>query len=217
MADNYLEKRYSEVFGSGARKVTRINQSLDSLLVKNRSTRGYNREHPVRMQDLRKIVEVCTRVASARNQQILRFRLVSASDPDTAAVEEKMRSYIHLGAALPQEHLPKEGLEPLAYIICCAPVEDRFVDMDLGIAVQSMLLKATEMGLNGCFICAFDAKRVAEDAGIPQDLKPLALVAIGKSAEKIQLLQIAEAESHSYYRRDGIHYVPKVKLEDILI
>ena len=43
------------------------------------------------------------------------------------------------------------------------------------------------------------------------------IVAIGKGIEKIELKKIAPDESHAYYREDGIHYVPKVGLEDLLI
>ena len=51
----------------------------------------------------------------------------------------------------------------------------------------------------------------------PAAANTLAVLAIGKGAEHIELTPIAEGESHAYYRRDGIHYVPKVRLADLLI
>ena len=46
---------------------------------------------------------------------------------------------------------------------------------------------------------------------------PLLVIAIGKGAEQIQLTEISAEESHTYYRKEGIHYVPKVKLDDLVI
>ena len=76
MADNYLEKRYEEVFGSGHTKVKRVGHTLDELLLKNRSQRGYLKDYVVRREELERIVGVCSKIPSARNQQVLRFQLM---------------------------------------------------------------------------------------------------------------------------------------------
>ena len=47
MADNYLEKRYEETLGSNRPKVKRIGHSVDDLLKKNRSIRGYKKNYKV--------------------------------------------------------------------------------------------------------------------------------------------------------------------------
>ena len=211
MADNYLEKRYEEVFGTGRTKVKRVGHTLDELLLRNRSQRGYLKDYVVKREELERIVAVCSKVPSARNQQVLRFRLVTR---DTGA--DKVLKNIRLGAALPELHLPLPGTEPEAFIIVCSAVEEiKMVDIDLGIALQSMLLKAVEMGLNGLAIGAFNKGEIVRELELPLD--PLMIVAIGKGIEKIELKKIAPDESHAYYREDGIHYVPKVGLEDLLI
>lgn len=211
MADNYLEKRQAELSSSTKKVIKKVNQSLDNLLIKNRSTRGYLKEHVVRMDELQKIISVNTRIPSARNQQVLRFRPVVKGEESS-----KVLSCIKMGAALPDLHLPFEGTEPEAFIVVCSCVpETKFVDIDLGISLQSMLLKAVEMGLNGLAICAFNKEKLTEYLSLP--LEPIAVVAIGKGAEKIQLLSIREDDNHNYYRKDGIHYVPKVRLEDLII
>lgn len=215
MADNYLEKRYEEVFGSGARKtvVRKANPSLDSLLLRNRSHRAFNREHVVRLSDLETIAGVNTKLPSAMNRQPLRFRLVIDGD-ECAKVLELM----HMGAALKEMSLPPEGAEPLAYIIVCTKErEDRYIDIDLGISLQSMALKAVETGLNATIVCSFSRSALAAALELPGDYTPLALLAVGKGADKIQLLSIDESESRSYYRKDGIHYVPKVCIKDLII
>ena len=211
MADNYLEKRYEETLGSNKPKVKRIGHTVDGLLLKNRSMRGYKKAYIVSHSELERIVGVCTKIPSACNQQVLRFRLVTH---DSGA--DCVLPLIRMGAALPELHLPLPGTEPEAFIVCCSTVpESPLVDVDLGIALQSMLLKAVEMGLNGLVIGAFNREKLRESLQLP--FPPLMVLAIGKGDERIELVPIGEKESHAYYRRDGIHYVPKVKLADLLV
>lgn len=211
MADNYLEKRYEEVFGAGRTKVKRVGHTLDELLLRNRSVRGYNKNYVVKLEELERIVGVCSKIPSARNQQVLRFRLVTR---DTGA--EVILRNIKLGAALPELHLPFPGTEPEAFIVICSTVpENKMVDVDLGIAIQSMLLKAVEIGLNGITIGAFNKGEVERELGLPYE--PVMILAIGKGADRIELTRIAPDESHAYYRQEGTHYVPKIGVKDLLV
>ena len=211
MADNYLEKRYEEVFGAGRTKVKRVGHTLDELLTRNRSCRGYNKNYVVRRDELERIVGVCNKVPSARNQQVLRFRLVTHD----MGADIVLRN-IKLGAALPELHLPFPGTEPEAFIVICSTApESRMVDVDLGIAIQSMLLKAVEMGLNGIVIGAFNKGEIERQLDLPYE--PLMILAIGKGAEKIELVSITPDQSHAYYRDKGIHYVPKIAAKDLII
>ena len=211
MADNYLEKRYEEVFGAGRTKVKRVGHTLDELLLRNRSVRGYNKNYVVKLEELERIVGVCSKIPSARNQQVLRFRLVTR---DTGA--EVILRNIKLGAALPELHLPFPGTEPEAFIVICSTVpENKMVDVDLGIAIQSMLLKAVEMRLNGITIGAFNKGEVERELELPYE--PVMILAIGKGIEKIELTRIAPDESHAYYRQEGTHYVPKIGVKDLIV
>ena len=113
-------------------------------------------------------------------------------------------------------NLPRPGTEPQAFILVCSAVpEDRIVDIDLGISLQSMGLKAVEMGLNALIICAFDKQAVAEDFGLESG--PLAILAVGKGTEHIFLMPVGAGESLKYYRKDGVHYVPKLRPEDLIL
>lgn len=211
MADNYLEKRYEETLGSQKPKVKRIGHTIDELLKKNRSTRGYKKAYVVSAAELERIASVCTKTPSARNQQVLRMRLVTR---DSGA--DKVLPLIKMGAALPELHLPFPGTEPEAFIVVCSTVaENPMVDIDLGIAAQSMLLKATEMGLNGLIIAAFNRQKLQEALALPY--APLLVLAVGKGDERIELTPIDEGESQAYYREGGVHYVPKLRLKDLII
>ena len=209
MADNYLERRQQELQEKRP-VVKRTGISLDSLLKKNRSWRGYDSSRKVTEDELKQIVQATTFAASGMNKQRLRYRLVTAEEA------AKVLPHITLGAALPEEHLPHPGEEPGAFIVVCATeAENRVIDIDLGIAAQTMLLKATEMGLGGIFILNFRGEAIREALGLAAN--PISVIAIGKPAEKIFLVPVHTSSDLNYYRRDGIHYVPKLQIEDLLV
>lgn len=212
MADDYLGRKMEEYKTRTAADPARRKPSatLDRLLLKNRSHRGYDPGFTVREDQLRTIIGVNGKIGSARNQQILRFRPVLGEEA------ARVLPHIRLGAALPQLRLPLPDTAPNAFIVICSTIEEnRYVDIDLGISAQSMLLKAVEIGLNGICIGAFDKKRIAEALGL--ELEPLLILAIGKGIEKIELVQIDPEDDHTYYRRDGIHYVPKIRTDGLTI
>ena len=214
MADNYLEKKFEEFHSAKAggtkHKAVNGNLSLNSLLLKNRSYRGFDPSREVTVEELKQIVEVCTKVPSAKNQQVLRFKLVAGEDAP------RLQKYTKWAGALPELNLPFPGTEPSAFIIICSTAaENKWVDIDLGIAAQSMLLKAVEMGLNGICIGAFNKNEVTEEFSLQYE--PVLVLAIGKGAENIQLTKVKEGESQTYYRKDGVHFVPKLGLEDLVL
>ncbi len=209
MADNYLDKKMEEYAARPATKPIALG-TLSRLLQKNRSHRGYDSRFIVRSDQLRRIIAVNTKIPSARNQQVLRFRPVLADEA------HKVLQHIRLGGALPHLNLPLSGTEPNAFIIICSTVaESHYVDVDLGISAQSMLLQAVEIGLNGICIGAFDRAAIRREFGL--EYEPLLILAVGKGVERIELVEIDSDADHNYYRENGIHYVPKVRLDDLLI
>ena len=209
MADNYLGRKMEEYEAQKCASVRTRRVSLVSLLTKNRSTRGFDSTFKVRKDQLLSLVEAARLAPSAMNQQALRYRLVTEEEAPLVL------PHLRLGTALPDMKLPLEGTEPNAFVVICATKEGRFVDIDLGIAAQSILLRAVEMGLNGVCIAAFDPEEVQKALQLP--LVPQLLIAIGRSAERIEVVDIAEGESQTYYRRNGVHFVPKLRAEDLII
>ena len=184
--------------------------TLNKLLRRNRSYRGYDTSFEVRADQLRRIIETATLCPSARNQQVLRFRPVLRNESD------KVLKQIRLGGALPELHLPFPGTEPQAFIVICSTVEEsKYVDIDLGIVAQTMLLQATELGLGGICIGAFDHAEIKEVLNLPYE--PVLVIAIGRPSEHIELVECSEGDSLTYYRKDGTHYVPKIRANDLII
>ena len=212
MADNYLERR-EDALRSGGRTVLRRNTpSLDTLLRKNRSHRAFDTSYTVAMRQLEAIVSVNDKLPSGRNAQTLRFRLL-----DAPGGGEDFCRFLHLGGYLPELHLPTPGTEPKAFIIVCSiEAESPIVDIDLGISLQSMALKAVEIGLNALIVKAFNRQEIKEALGLPLD--PLAVLAIGKGTERIALDEVPAGSDLRYYRdADGTHHVPKIVVSDLLV
>lgn len=209
MADNYLGKKMED-FLAGKSAAPKRTMTFAKLVAKNRSYRGYDNSFTVRADQLRRIMEVVPLCPSARNQQVLRLRAVLSNEAD------KVLPHIRLGGALKDIKLPLPGTEPRAFIVICSTTEeDKYVNMDIGIIAQTMLLQATEIGLSGICIGAFDHSALQKSLELPYE--PLLVVAIGKGAEKIEIVDIDHTESHNYYRTEGIHYVPKLPLDKIII
>ncbi len=209
MADNYIGRKMEEYEAKKCASVRTRRVSLMSLLAKNRSTRGFDATFKVRHDQLVALVEAARLAPSAINQQALRFRLVTADEAHLVT------PHIRLGAALRELQLPLPGTEPNAFVVICSEKEGRLIDMDLGIATQTILLRAVEMGLNGVCIAAFNHEAISE--ALQLDIAPKLVLAIGRSAENIEVVDIAAGESQTYYRKNGTHFVPKLRTDDLII
>ena len=213
MADNYLEKRYEEVFGSGARKVTvkHSTPSLNTLLVKNRSIRRYRQDFNVTEEQLRTIVEVNVKLGSAMNRQALRFRIVA----DNAEGEvNALRNILF--------REPARSESARAYIIVYSTIpEERYIDIDLGISLQSMALKAAELGLNCLIKGNIDKDGLSSLFGTGDGLEPVAVLCVGKAAVSVFLKPVPADSSDEPdlkpYTKEGVHYVPKLQMDTILL
>lgn len=221
MADNYLEKRYEEVFGSGARKVTvkHSTPSLNTLLVKNRSIRRYRQDFVVTEEQLRTIVEVNVKLGSAMNRQALRFQIVAdnAEGEVNAASKDKVNA---LRDILFREPARPESAR--AYIIVYSTIpEERYIDIDLGISLQSMALKAAELGLNCLIKGNIDKDGLSSLFGTGDGLEPVAVLCVGKAAESVFLKPVSADSSGEPdlkpYTKEGVHYVPKLQMDTILL
>lgn len=190
---------------------------IKDLAKKNRSYRGYDESCMVTREQLEEMVD-CTRYApSSVNIQPLKYYL--ANEKETVG---KIQALTKWARALPELDLPYPGHRPTAWIVICQDLRisdsvPRF-QKDVGIAAQTILLAAVEMGLGGCMIGNFNPKEIRLALDLPETLVPVLLVAIGKPDETIVIREIGEDGATAYYRdENGVHYVPKRKLKDIIL
>ena len=191
---------------------------LNDLILKNRSYRSFDRSRKISKEELMLVMDMARKVPSARNLQALKYRLCY-TDEDCA----KLFPLTSWAGALRPLVLPPKGHEPTSYIIICTDSDisstekNRFLGVDIGIAAQTIMLAATERELGGCMLGAFSAEKVKEALDIDEKYIPSLILALGKPDEEIVLHDADEIEAPYFRDEDGIHHVPKRKLEDIII
>lgn len=190
---------------------------IKDLIKKNRSVRGYDNSRDVTIEELREMVDCARLSASSVNMQPLKYILVNTVDGKARVLKQ-----VSFAAKLSTLKLPHRGSEPMAYIVICqdeqiSKSETGFL-RDVGIAAQSITLAATELGLGACMLGYFSPDKLRQALDLSENLKPQLVISLGKSVEDIRVVDIEEGESTDYYRDEaGIHYVPKRKLDDVII
>jgi nitroreductase len=187
---------------------------LRDLITRNRTFRRYHEEVAVERETLERLVDLGRLSASGGNYQPLKYILVC--DPQRNA---QVFSTLAWAMHLPDWLGPEEGERPSAYIVILGDTTVRGDSgVDHGIAAQSILLGATEMGLGGCMLGGVQRKRLRAMLEIPDHYRILLVVALGKPKEKVVLEDLPPGGDHRYHRdADGTHYVPKRRLEDIIV
>jgi nitroreductase len=188
---------------------------IADLVKKTRSYRRFNENHKIAMDSLKQLVDLGRLSASAANRQPLKYIL--SCDPKT---NERIFPCIGWAAYLKDWKGPEKGERPVAYIIILADttISNEFW-CDHGIAGQSILLGATEIGLGGCFIGAINKEKLREELNIAQELTIMLIIALGESAEEVVIESTVDTNGNIRYWRDenGIHHVPKRPLDEIIV
>ena len=187
------------------------------LVKKSRSYRGYDESRKISREELADFVDCARYAPSSVNRQPFRYCL--ACEPEQL---EKIQPLTGWARGLPEKRLPYPGTRPTAFIVICQETEwepdlTRFAK-DVGIVAQTILLAATEQGLGGIMIGNFSPERLSAALELPAHLVPMLIVAIGKPDETVVLTEAAPGESLNYYRDENdVHYVPKRRLEDVIL
>ena len=190
---------------------------IKDLIIKNRSYRGYDETYYFTKEQLINYVDGARLCASSINIQPLKY-YIAWKNPEVGIIQSRIK----WARQLPNMTLPHPGMAPTAFIVICQDetISDnlnRFMK-DIGIVAQSILLMAAEEELGGCMIGNFNAGEIRDGLGLPDHLHPMLVIALGKPAETIILTEVGEDGNTAYYRDENdVHYVPKRKLEDILI
>lgn len=54
-----------------------------------------------------------------------------------------------------------------------------FADVDVAIAIDHLVLKATDLGLGTCWVCNFDTEMARKKLHLPDYIEPIALIPLG--------------------------------------
>lgn len=187
------------------------------IVKKSRSYRGYDESRRISREELLELVDCARFAPSSVNGQPFQYLLVWKKED-----VDRLQPLTGWARALPDMKLPHPGKCPTAFVVICQNTEwdsnlNRYL-RDVGAVAQTMLLAATQEGLGGIMIGNFSPAKVAQEMELPETIVPMLIVAFGKPDEKIVITEIENGQSTKYYRDEqDVHYVPKRKLEDIVL
>jgi nitroreductase len=187
---------------------------IRDLVLKNRSCRRFYQDTPVSLDTLKELVDLARLSASGANRQPLKYIL--SCDPATNAL---VFSTLAWAGYLKDWPGPEEGERPAAYIIILG---DKTISQsfgcDHGIAAQSILLGATEMGLGGCMIGSIRRAELSQTLALPAEYEVLLVIALGRPKETVVLETVGPTGDIRYWRDEqAVHHVPKRSLGEIIV
>ncbi len=187
---------------------------IEQLILKNRSYRRFDNSHEISCMELYSLINLARLSASAKNLQPLKYAISNEPQKNSIIFET-------LGWAgyLTDWNGPDAKEQPSAYIIMLGDksISENFY-CDHGIAAQSILLGAVAKGLGGCIIASIQRNKLRTELKIADQYEILQIIALGKPIEEIVIEEISENESIKYHRDSKmVHYVPKRKLNDIIL
>lgn len=150
------------------------------LISRRYSCRRYS-DRKVEREVIAQIVEAARIAPSACNRQPWTFVALDTPESVRVAAECYGRDWA--------------GQVP-AYLVACghhdvawhrqADNKDH-TDVDVAIAVEHICIAAAALGVGSCWICSFDAPRVARELGLPEGVEAVALVALGYPDEGVEV------------------------------
>ncbi|MDA3823389.1 MAG: nitroreductase family protein [Bacteroidales bacterium] len=157
--------------------------SIKSLILRNRSYRRFDEAHSISRENLLEMIDAARLSASARNAQPLKYFLSYEKE-----LNEKIYTTLAWAGYLADWSGPDEGERPSAFIVQLHDttiVSNYFCDD--GIAAQSIVLSAVDKGLGGCIIASVKKEALSKIINLPEHLKIIQVIALGKPIEKVEI------------------------------
>ena len=186
------------------------------LVLQNRSYRGYDNSIKQTKEELMELVDHARLMPAAKNLQPLKYFLAYEKE-----VVDLIQEHTKWAGLLADLNLPFEGEKPTSFIVVLqdTDIEPALMQFqkDVGIVAATITLAAAEVGLGCCMIGAYSAAGVKEVMQLPPNLSPVLVIAIGKPNEEIVLTEAEDGDVAYYRDENNVHYVPKRRLEDIIV
>ena len=187
---------------------------LTELLLKSRCYRRFDESIRMSEEILRELIDATRYCPSAANRQALKYRLVFEESEANQVFD-----YLKFAAYLREWSGPAIGERPTAYIVVLGDETiSKFSEVDAGIAMQTILLRATELGFGGCILASVQRDKLCELLALDERFHIGYVIALGKPAEISVIDPLGQEGDIKYYRdADGVHHVPKRSLDDLLV
>ncbi|MCM8817186.1 MAG: nitroreductase family protein [Candidatus Omnitrophica bacterium] len=148
---------------------------FQELISKRYSVRSYKTD-PVEKWKIEKIIEAARIAPSAANRQPYKIIVI-----ETEGRKDELKK-IYCADWFVQA--------PIVIAICGIKSAawtrkdgKNHVDIDCAIAMDHMILAATDIGLGTCWICAFDPIEAKRILNLPEDIEPVAFTPVGYPAD----------------------------------
>lgn len=185
-----------------------------NLIANNRSYRRFDEAEMITEETLLSLVDFARLSASGGNKQTLRYVIACEKE-----INATIYSTVGWAGYLTDWSGPIEGERPTGYVIILQDKSNKMVGgVDHGIAAQSILLGAVEIGLGGCIIATVKRDELAKNLQIPEQYEILLVIALGKPKEVVVVEEMNVGGDVKYWRDENqVHHVPKLKLKDIVV
>lgn len=144
-----------------------------------RTVRRYKAD-PVSEDKINHVLEAARLAPSYYNEQSWRFIVITQDQ-----IKEKVLKCLSALSRITLNPVP-----PVLIVGCADPKksaikgDQQYYLVEMGIAMEHMILAATEMGLGTAWISAFDENTVKQILGIPESVRIVAITPLGYSDEK---------------------------------
>ncbi len=138
---------------------------------------------PVEKEKIQTLLEAAIRAPSAMNKQCWRF--ITVTNKETIAQLAKCNMVFNGWL--------KDA--PAIIVVCADPKESADMNdlpyymWDSALAMHTLVLAATDMGLGTCYLAAYNEDKVKELLGIPEDLRVVCMTPLGYPTEKRSLTE----------------------------
>lgn len=182
--------------------------------IKSRRTIRKFRQDELSVEQLNKYIDAARVAPSAANIQPLKYVVVKSRE-----MSEKMFPLVKWAGYLAPDYNPKEGERPTAYIVVCADTTIRKAgyDMDIGAAVENMMLCALADNVGACWMLSIDRDEIRKLLSIDENLEISCVVAMGYLAETPKEAPVENGDIKYYLDETDTLYVPKRGMDDIVI
>ena len=185
---------------------------INDIILSRRTIRKFSQK-PLNTEQLIKYVNAARLAPSAANLQPLKYVIINT--PDTA---DKMFPLVKWAGYLGGKYTPKDNERPVAYIAILSDTDIRKdgYDIDIGAAVENLILSALADGVGACWMGAIDRTKIAELLNLPENLKLSCVVALGYIAEAPKEVSMTEGNVKYFLNGDTL-CVPKRSIEEVII
>ena len=172
---------------------------LDEVIRKRKMIRKYDQTREVPDKIINKLLDNASRAPSAGHTQVQEFIVIK----EDSSTKRKLRL-----ASVNQEQVEEA---PVLIVVCSNTSrsvgrygkrgKEFYSIIDGAFASMLILLTATNEGLGASFVGAFNDKKVSEILGLPEDVRPIGIIALGYPDEKPARMERIKRDRLVHYER----------------